>query len=205
MNHFGKNYKRIFLIRHGEKLKDKGNVGLSKKGKKQALLTAEYFKQLNFKIDCIISSPEKRAIETANIIAKKLNLVVKKDHLLKERLNYGEIKNQTYKEYVKLCTISSFNRNYILPNGQSSIIAGKRIEKLIKKLSKTNFKNIILISHGGVIADYLRNIFSENYLKQKNSYFVKKLVVEPCSITTLLLTNDNKIKLLNLDYTHHLV
>lgn len=82
-----------------------------------------------------------------------------------------------------MCRLSVYKRDYILPTGQSSIIAGRRIEELINELLKLNLKKIVLISHGGVIGDYLRNVFSDKVIQSLSESFLKKLQVDSCSIT----------------------
>jgi phosphohistidine phosphatase len=69
--------KTIFFIRHAKsdwsiECDDFGRA-LNKRGKKDAPFMANRLKKYNVKPDIIISSPAKRALDTANIIAKTLN------------------------------------------------------------------------------------------------------------------------------------
>ncbi|RMF95747.1 MAG: histidine phosphatase family protein, partial [Candidatus Schekmanbacteria bacterium] len=73
--------KRIILIRHGESLLNEkkcvqGQLDshLTERGKKQALTLLSQLKDIN--TNFIISSPLKRAKETAEIIADNLNVKV---------------------------------------------------------------------------------------------------------------------------------
>ena len=74
--------KFLTLIRHGnspndDKLSDFERI-LSEKGKIEAQKTGEYLLNNILKPDIIISSPAKRASETAQIIAEKINYPLEK-------------------------------------------------------------------------------------------------------------------------------
>ena len=68
---------KVFVTRHGQtewnalgKLQGRQDIELNKVGIEQAIMTSKKIKNEN--IDIIITSPLKRARETANIINKKL-------------------------------------------------------------------------------------------------------------------------------------
>jgi len=64
----------IYVVRHGEALE--GDIDelreLCEKGEKQAKKVGKKLKKLNINIDEIFSSPMRRAIQTAEIIAKEI-------------------------------------------------------------------------------------------------------------------------------------
>ena len=64
---------KIYLMQHGEALpKEKDpEKGLSPEGKEQIELSAKALKKLGIEFDVIISSPKKRAKQTAEIVAKE--------------------------------------------------------------------------------------------------------------------------------------
>jgi broad specificity phosphatase PhoE len=191
---------RIYLIRHAEKIIGSGDVGITSHGKLQALLTGKYLK--NLQINRLYSSLQKRAIETAKVIGKSIRKPFNESKLLNERISFGEVAKLTYEQYTNLCSRSTLNRSFILPNGETSIKAGERFELFIQKHKKIG-KNLIIVSHSGVIADYLRNIFPINLLKKKSEYFSKFYSVRNCSITEIEVTNLDK-KLIRLDSIVHL-
>lgn len=93
---------KIFVTRHGQtkwnalrKLQGRQDVELNEIGKKQALIVGEKIK--NEEIDIIITSPLKRAKETAEIINKKLNVEIVEDNRLIERC-YGDFEGITKEE-----------------------------------------------------------------------------------------------------------
>ena len=78
---------KIFFMRHGETDYNKKMImqgaldtDLNDIGKSQAKIASEEVSKLN--VDIIICSPQKRALETAKIIAKKIN----KEVIVDERL-----------------------------------------------------------------------------------------------------------------------
>lgn len=158
----------IYLIRHGEKDLKKGNPGLTEAGIKQAQKLGEHFK--NFSIDHFISSPTKRAIETSDYISVVMKKSYSIDARLKERLNFGDVKKQTYLEFLNELEKSTKNRNYILPNGVSSISKGKMVEALISEKINSG-DDILLVFHGSAIIDFLKNVIDEVELK----HFLKNL------------------------------
>lgn len=196
--------KTFYLIRHGDKIRGFGDVGLTELGKLQAKLVGEYF--LDKHIESIVSSPSKRAVETANMISDTIGLpksLYFQDKRLEERMSIGEIPNQTFQGYVKLISQSVHDRDYVLPNGVSSRIAGERFEAALRDISQKQFQNVVIVSHGGIIGDFVRNIFSEEEIKRQSVAFMQYLQVNSCSITQVYL-EDNKFYLKQLNETSHL-
>ena len=191
---------KIYLIRHAEKSIDTGDVSITPHGKNQAIFTGEYLKKIN--IDLLFSSTQKRAIATAKIIGKFIKKNPHISKLLNERISYGEIPELSYKDYLKLCSKSTYERTFVLPNGKTSIKAGEEFESLIKKYYKGK-KDIAIVSHSGVIVDYLRNNFETGLLKKTSPYFSKFYAVRSCSITEIEVVNSTK-KLVRLDSVTHL-
>lgn len=76
----------IYFIRHGESEANVKGVfagqredsSLTKKGQKQAIETAHNIKEKGLHIDRVISSPLKRAVETACIISNEIGFDVSK-------------------------------------------------------------------------------------------------------------------------------
>jgi len=168
----------IYLIRHGKKEKLKKNPSLTKLGLKQAQKTAEYFKSI--KINKIYSSPLIRAVQTSEVISKYLKLDFEINNLLKERFNWGDIDNQTFSEFMDMWEKSSLIR-----------------EGLNSK--------IIIVSHAGIIADFLRNNFEDKVLNEVFPNFSKHYEnsISVCSITTIERKNNN-YKVVSIGETKHL-
>lgn len=173
----------IYFIRHAEKEKLKKNPPLTGLGKIQAQKTAEYFKDI--KIDSIYSSPLKRTFETAEIISKILKKDFKTSELLKERFNWGDMEKETYKEFLENWKKSSMVRNWQPPKGFSSVKAGERMQKFVESIDEKKNKKVIIVSHGGIIADFLRNIFDDKTLSKIYPDFINyyENSVSFCSMT----------------------
>lgn len=94
---------RLLLTRHGQtdwnvlgKIQGQTDIELNEIGIKQAEATRE--KIANQKIDVIISSPQKRAKKTAEIIAKGRNIPIIIDKEIEER-NFGKFEGKTREEF----------------------------------------------------------------------------------------------------------
>ena len=193
--------KKIVIIRHGRtefNHKDiiQGHLsdGLDSIGLQQALTVAKKIKKENFA--ALISSDLLRAMQTANPIAKKLNLRILSNILLRERaLGLLEGKKK----------IDTFNLLNIAPSRQAyQIWSFKETVEMINKFkieSDNNFynrvktftdylkqkyqnKNILLVSHGGTIRVLLYHL---GFTDKK---FLEDIVIKNCTMITL--TKENK-------------
>lgn len=195
----------FYLIRHGQKVAEAGDPGLTELGKEQVEKTAEFLRDKN--ISKIYSSSYKRTKETAEIINKTLKVEIKFDDKLRERMNWGSIPNQSLVEFLKEWEYSNFHRDFKPKAGISSLQSGQDALNVISEISASlPNSNIAIITHGGVICDLLRNLFSDNELRKFKQDFPEKLdkLIKECSITTLF--RDNNIFSLNgIGITDHLV
>lgn len=193
---------KIYLVRHGNKPQIAGDPTLSNLGIKQARETAKYFKDKN--ISQIYSSPLARTKQTAQIIAQDLNINnIIFDNRLKERFNWGDDPSQSFEEFLLEWRKTTLQRNYQPSTGNSSWDAGNKLKGLIDELiAGNNGKSSLLITHGGVITDLLRNLFNDTYLKRFSHNFLNKGIAE-CSIT-LLVINKGVFTLKEFDFVGHL-
>ena len=196
--------KRFYLLRHGEKVKQIGNPPLSEKGVLQAKATGTYFKTLP--IQRIITSPILRAQQTAQQIADALALQVITHKLLKERVNWGDDPTQNFESFLAMWERASADRDWIPQVGDSSRHAGERLNKFIYS-QNDEVNQVILVTHGGIITDFLRNVFSDEQLDAKFSNFteMKDQNILGCSVT--IVDFDPKIQrydLVELASTKHL-
>lgn len=181
----------FYLVRHAQKEEVFGDPALTKLGVKQAEITEEYFRNKN--IQSIYSSPFKRTLQTATIIANKLNLDVQKDQRLRERMNWGDKEGETFEEFMSEWIKTDIDRKYQPSHGDSSYNAGKRMELFIDNVFQIKKSNVLVVTHGGVIGDLLRNIFSENELPLvKDEKSKAKYIEIPESSITVLKKEQNK-------------
>lgn len=192
------------LIRHGEKEKTIGNPPLTVKGKQQAESTAKYLKTFG-KIEKILASPKLRTRQTAEIIAKELQQGITESELLLERANWGDLPSQTYEEFVAMWLYASSNRTWNPQVGVSSNEAGERLKRMFQDIQNENIQQTVLITHGGIITDFLRSTFSSSVLNTHLENFSQDFEerIPECSITTVQI-QDGEFKLVCIANTDHL-
>lgn len=195
--------QNIYLIRHGEKNLNSPDPDLTLKGIQQAVNTGLYFKNIND--FCIISSPLARTIQTATKIAEQLNANFSTERLLRERINFGDDPNQTKEEFINDWRLTTKDRMYVPSVGESSKQTGERMYRFISSLPYTP-QNIILITHGGAIADFLRTSFGDAVIFPKlfNYEEQREFHVPHCAINHLL-RDEQKIKIKKINFVDHLL
>jgi broad specificity phosphatase PhoE len=160
---------KITIVRHGEtewnismQLQGHQDSPLTKNGIKQTNLLAQTIKNRDF--DLIYSSDLGRAIDTANILNKQLNLQIIPSEKLRERA-FGVMEGLT-REQVELKYPDIFhvymhrNSNHQIPEGESLETFSKRVIDEIDLIAKSNVgKRLLLIAHGGVLDCVIRKIF----------------------------------------------
>ncbi len=164
----------IYLVRHGE---NKANITkefsyklvdypLTAKGILQARQTAEYFTDKH--IDEIYASPLKRALETAHIIAQRLELAVITTEEFRE-VNVGSLEGQK-------------------PNAENWATHNKIVEDWYNGHFTSMFPDgenflMLIVGHGGIfsaaIRDICRNVDEETVLPKN---------MHNCAITEIELT-----------------
>jgi broad specificity phosphatase PhoE len=177
----------FYLIRHAVKEKAVGDVPITREGRLQAKLTAEHLR--NVPIAVIASSPLRRAKETAECIASVTGSVVQEDPRLRERANWGDLPGQTFEEFVAMWERSTRDPDYIPPVGDSAKQAGERLSALLQELGETypTGSNIAVVTHGGLITDFLARAIPEHELNRWHPDFVamQSELISECSITRL--------------------
>lgn len=147
----------ICLIRHGEtdwnalgKLQGRTDIPLNETGRRQAKKTGEYLKNTSW--DVIISSPLKRARETADIINQYLGLdIVEMDDFIER--NYGDAEGMPFEERMKLYP----DKNY--PNQESKEALTERMMAGIQKVSgQYPNRKVLIVAHGAAIHALLSRI-----------------------------------------------
>jgi uncharacterized phosphatase len=141
----------ICLVRHGEtdwnaigKLQGRQNIPLNQTGKQQAKEAGLFLKETDW--DVIISSPLKRAKETAEIINESLGLtsVIEMDDFIEK--DYGEASGLTVEERKNLFPEGKYPGEEDWESLSNRTISG--IEKIKLKYSG---QKVLLVAHGAVI------------------------------------------------------
>ncbi|MEC0123485.1 histidine phosphatase family protein [Paenibacillus pabuli] len=181
----------FFLVRHGVKEKRIGDVPLTLEGLIQAKLTALHL--ANVPITKLVASPLRRAIDTAAHIALQTNVTLMENQRLRERANWGDLPEQTFEEFIAMWDRCTSDPDYLPPVGDSSKQAGERLTSLLTELalSESPDSHIVIVTHGGLITDFLVNTFPEHELNVWHPDFIamQSQLVPECSITTLIHEN----------------
>ncbi|MEE8131440.1 MAG: histidine phosphatase family protein [Candidatus Paceibacterota bacterium] len=151
---------KILLVRHGQDednadgiLNGHRDMNLTKLGREQALIVAEKLKDDD--IEIILSSPLKRAQETANIIADKLDITkIQVEELLKER-DFGILTGKLFTDIPKLAKkiLPIDNVNYFIEvEGAEDFPAlYKRAQSFLEKVTQAyQNKVVVVVTHGDI-------------------------------------------------------
>jgi broad specificity phosphatase PhoE len=163
--------KTIYFVRHGESEANVAgiaaggglDVGLTENGKYQAQKVGEDLK--GKKIDLIVSSPMKRAYNTAVIVAQTIGYDLDKivvNKLFAER-HLGDltgIKNELMKTY--------YDAGMLPPSVETTDALYKRIIEGLEWLKSLEAEKILLVSHGGP-GRMIRTIYMQEHHSQINS------------------------------------
>ncbi|MBU3160733.1 histidine phosphatase family protein [Clostridium frigoris] len=198
----------ITLARHGEtnwnalgKFQGCQDINLSNEG----ILQAEYLsKRFINNFDFIYTSPLKRALQTAKIIAKKSNTTINVALNLRE-INFGAWEGLTIKEIQ-----TNFPEKFIkwrndeldgpMCGGDQSLKkASIRAKNAILEIAKKHKgKNIVIVAHGGIIKAGLIGLFD---LKMTMYH---KIILGNTSVCKIIFDDDFNPKIITLNDTSHL-
>lgn len=182
--------KNIYLIRHGRteynilgKYQGISDISLNEIGEIQSKKLVNYFKDI--KIDKIFISNLKRTNETIKYLSDYKNIQPEIIEGLNE-LNGGYFEGKTDSELIPLYANEVNNLRHNLPmfnppNGESSKKAYERIIKTISEIvTKTDYKNIIIVSHGLVLMLFLGYISNIPFDKIEHIYLENTSVSKIC-------------------------
>lgn len=167
----------LYAVRHGETEwnaieKQQGHLDspLTDNGIKQAQCLADGLAKKN--IDILFSSDLGRALQTAEIIARRLSLDIHTDSRLRER-HLGILQGLTRKEFEKRYPqdtqqFNSNNPDYILPGGESSLQVFDRCIECAEEAARNNAgKNILIVGHGGVLKSFFHKATNTPLTEQR--------------------------------------
>ena len=178
----------FYLVRHGnvDRLGDVADPPLTALGNAEAESAAQQLACIA--VDHVFASPLRRAQETAALIAKPHALPVIEDPRLRERANFGDLPGQPLEEFIAMWKRCNNERDWQPPVGDSSIGCGQRVEALVTDCYvRWPAATIVAACHGGVIADFLLNVFSQDEIAALNPALAAAPysgeVMRECSIT----------------------
>lgn len=197
---------KFIIIRHGysqfnkeKKFTGQTDVPLDALGVLQAERTAEYILN-HFKVDAVYSSDLSRAINTAEPVARALNLQIHLDSDLRE-IYLGDWQGRFLDEVKKTQEYALWNAeigNYGDRENHSQLL--ERAKKVFQRIAEENEGKCVLVSsHGGVV-----NSMTREWLGAENADKVKF----PGNASVSVVNYDAKTKtaeILLLGYNGHLV
>lgn len=148
--------KNIYLIRHCAAEGQKPEAPLTDKGIQQAIDLAAFFEKR--KVDRIISSPFKRAIQTIQPLACELDIVIEMNHQLSERV----LSTRNMPDWYDKLRDTYVNFDLKYEGGESSREAANRVIEVVDEVLKSDAKNTIIVTHGGLLS-LLLNHYDKNF------------------------------------------
>lgn len=153
------NTYHLTLLRHGESVgnaegyhQGQSEFPLTEQGTAQAQALAALWKSSGTTFDFVISSPQSRASQTAEIIASALGLQVKYDDLWKERDN-GVLSGMHHEEASQKYPQPAFIHPYspIGQNGESQWELYLRAGHAVQSILHRSPGAYLVVSHGGIL------------------------------------------------------
>lgn len=153
---------KIFLIRHGQtdwnlkgKIQGSCDIDLNETGILQAKELSEKILESNYKFPIIYTSPQKRALTTAQILSETTGVEYVPLKGLEEinlggweGLSWAEVKEKFPKEYEEWYK----NRRYTKPpKGESYQDMLERVLAALQSISTDERENIAIVTHSAVI------------------------------------------------------
>jgi probable phosphoglycerate mutase len=146
---------RLYIARHGQTDWNKegkaqgcrNDIPLNETGRRQARELAE--KLPDTPINLILSSPLKRAYETAQIIADRCHFPIQVDEGVRE-MDLGEWGGCSWHES-GADQVRFYNKNVCPPGGESSQEFAARVKKYLNQLYETykdSNQNTLIVAHG---------------------------------------------------------
>ena len=178
---------KVNFIRHGEtifnrlkKIQGLSNINLSSTGIEQAKNI-----KLNETYDIAFHSSLDRSKDTLDIICNNLEIIPKKilDDSVIERcygIFEGLTKEEIFEKYPELYKKWSYNENIFIDGAESIDNVILRIKKFIKMLIDNKYKNVLVVTHSGVLFALYKFIVQINLGKRP-----KNIKFENCSSNIL--------------------
>lgn len=167
--------KELFLIRHGRQSSKLCNVDVSldEVGKRQAELLAE--RLTGYGIERLYCSGLKRAVETAEILGKRLHLVPEVVTEFRE-IDFGTMTGKEdaviLREYAKFREERAMQTSDLpYPGGENGKDVVERVLPQIEKICRKPQDKVAIVAHGGVIRAICANLL-ETDLKNKLKFAI---------------------------------
>ncbi|ALA51432.1 histidine phosphatase family protein [Shouchella clausii] len=149
----------VYLVRHAHSTYTADELGrpLSEKG----IVASENVRRLfaNKKIDAVLSSPYKRAIQTVECVAAGIG----KEVIIKEGFKERRLSVKPMEDFQAAIAKVWEDPTFFWEGGESNVAAQKRgVQALLNVLEEYEGKSIVIGTHGNIMV-LLMNFFNRNY------------------------------------------
>lgn len=187
--------KKIYLVRHGESdgnasgVYQNADTPLTKKGRVQAEFIAGRCEK--FSIDFIVSSSMKRAVETAEIVNKKLNKPLKISDLFVERrrpkAQIGLHKDSPEALAIDKALIENFTKlGARFSDEENFEDLKKRAGQALEFLKNQKEENILVVTHGLFLRMIMaRVVFDDKLTGEDCNRIIRKFHTANTGLTVL--------------------
>jgi 2,3-bisphosphoglycerate-dependent phosphoglycerate mutase len=162
---------KILFVRHGESVDDiedryggSADFDLTEKGRDQVSESAKKISSLGEKFEIILSSPLKRAYQSAEIISNEIGIEIEVFEYLKERnLNgvlTGLVRSEAKEKYPDLVEIH--NRWEYVDGSERTEDFNNRVKNAIKYLLEMKYDSLIAVTHGLFLRSFFKEIMDVN-------------------------------------------
>ncbi len=182
----------IYVVRHGqtdwnvkEIVQGHSDIPLNETGKDQARETAELLKDIPF--DAIFSSDLSRAVQTAEIVKMERKLAVNASNLIRER-NFGKYEGKLSADYraenkeifARMESMTNEERVKIqVADVENEEVAVSRVITFLREIAVTYAdKNVLVVSHGGVMRILLLHLGWANYSEMTTNSIANASFIE---------------------------
>lgn len=196
----------LYCVRHGEsthnaegRIQGQADIPLSDFGRRQSAAVAAALGGLA--IDAVYSSPLRRALETAEIIARQLQLAVRTDARLME-INAGIFQNRLRAEIQEQFP-AAFARwvagdpDFAIPGGESRNELVQRGCAALHDIARQAHARAAIVAHGRILAMTVKQLTGFSTGEATPS-------LENGAITTLSCHSDGRFELVGFNQVDHL-
>lgn len=191
----------LYFVRHAHSTysPDERNRPLSERGMLDAKLITNLSKTL--KINHVISSPYKRAIQTVEGIAELIGEEIELIDGFRERLlsehpvaDFNEAISRVWTDF-----------NFSMEGGESNYVAQKRgVEATLQVLEKYESQNIVVGTHGNImvlIMNYFNPQYDVHFWEELAMPDIYKLTFNKKSLVAVSRINPQEVSLSNIGHT----
>lgn len=195
--------KTIYFVRHGEsegnvqKIHQDADSPLSEIGRSQAKIVAHRFEHIA--IDALISSPYRRALETARAIATVKNIEIETNPLLGERRGPSQLLGLSHHSQLSLETREQIRAHRFENEGswqhsdeESALAFVERAQQVLKFLHSRPEQRIVVTTHSLLLHMILVNVLHPHGDLPTKYEMFERFVIHNTSLSMIEFNEETK-------------